>query len=63
MLFLDSSLAALALTVAAFGQTPANIPYGTPISADAAKKIGNSSRGPKSVIAETSKNLHFRPGA
>jgi len=24
---------------------------------------GNSSRGPKSVITETSKNLHFRPGA
>ncbi|HEX4133792.1 MAG TPA: hypothetical protein VHY84_04150 [Bryobacteraceae bacterium] len=35
-------IAALALTVAASGQAPtppANIPYGNPITADAAKKI------------------------
>ena len=47
-------IAALALTVAAFGQTPpappANIPYGTPISAEAAKKIAAA------AIAEARKN-------
>jgi glc operon protein GlcG len=47
-------VAVLALTVAAFGQTPpappANIPYGTPISADSAKKIAAA------AIAEARKN-------
>ncbi len=48
------TLAALALTVAAFGQTPlvppANVPYGTPISTDAAKKIAAG------AVAEARKN-------
>ena len=48
------TLAALAISVAAFGQTPAaapaNIPYGSPISADAAKKIAAA------AIAEARKN-------
>jgi glc operon protein GlcG len=49
------TLAALALTAAAFGQTPssapaANIPYGTAISSDAAKKIAAA------AIAEARKN-------
>lgn len=47
-------LPALALTVAAFGQTPlvppANVPYGTPISTDSAKKIAAA------AIAEARKN-------
>ncbi len=51
---LKRTLVALALTVAAFGQkTPAtstNPPYGTPITADAAKKIAAAS------IAEAAKN-------
>jgi glc operon protein GlcG len=53
-MLLKRTLAALALSVAAFGQTPAappaNIPYGTPISADAAKKIAAA------AIAEARKN-------
>jgi glc operon protein GlcG len=51
---LQRILAALAVTVAAFGQTPAaapaNVPYGTSISADAAKKIAAA------AIAEARKN-------
>ncbi|HEX3942583.1 MAG TPA: heme-binding protein [Rhizomicrobium sp.] len=51
---LKPTLAALAFTVAAFGQTPpapsANVPYGQSISADAAKKIAAAS------IAEARKN-------
>jgi len=51
---LKRTLAALALTVAAFGQTaavpPANIPYGVSISADAAKKVAAA------AIAEARKN-------
>jgi uncharacterized protein GlcG (DUF336 family) len=46
-------IAALALTVAASGQAPtppANIPYGNPITADAAKKIAAA------AIAEAGKN-------
>jgi len=53
-MLLKQTLAALALTVGAFGQTPvvppANIPYGTPISTDAAKKIAAG------AIAEAHKN-------
>jgi uncharacterized protein GlcG (DUF336 family) len=48
------TLAALAFTVAAFGQAPAaapaNIPYGTSITADAAKKIAAA------AVAEARKN-------
>lgn len=51
---LKSALAALTLTVAAFGQTPAapaaNVPYGVNINADAAKKIAAA------AIAEARKN-------
>jgi glc operon protein GlcG len=51
---LKRALAALTLSVAAFGQTPlvppANIPYGTSIAADAAKKIAAA------AIAEARKN-------
>jgi len=51
---LKRTLAALALTVAAFGQTPAvpppNVPYGVSISADAAKKVAAA------AIAEARKN-------
>ena len=51
---LKRTLAALALAVAAFGQTPppppAIVPYGAPISADAAKKVAAAS------IAEARKN-------
>ena len=47
-------LTALALSVAAFGQTPLvpppNLPYGTPISTDNAKKIATA------AIAEARKN-------
>jgi glc operon protein GlcG len=44
------ALAALVLTVSALGQTPAVIPYGTSISADAAKKVAAA------AIAEARKN-------
>ena len=51
---LKRTLAALALTVAAFGQTPpapaANVPYGVSISADTAKKLAAA------AIAEARKN-------
>ena len=51
---LKRTLAALALSVAAFGQTPLapppNVPYGISISADAAKKIAAA------AIAEARKN-------
>jgi glc operon protein GlcG len=51
---LKSTLAALVLTVAAYAQTPlvppANTPYGTAISSDAAKKIATA------AIAEARKN-------
>jgi glc operon protein GlcG len=51
---LKRTLAALALTIAVFGQTPAappaNIPYGVPITADSAKKIAAA------AIAEARKN-------
>lgn len=51
---LKRTFAVLALALAAFGQTPpgpaANVPYGTPISADAAKKIAAA------AIAEARKN-------
>ena len=51
---LKSTLAALVLAGAAFAQTPpappANIPYGAPISSDAAKKIAAA------AIAEARKN-------
>jgi glc operon protein GlcG len=51
---LKRTLPVLALAVAAFGQTPlvppANVPYGTPISADAAKKIATA------AVAEARKN-------
>src|ERR1700729_4622694 len=51
---LKRTLAALALAVAAFGQAPVapppNIPYGTPITADAAKKVAAA------AIAEARKN-------
>jgi uncharacterized protein GlcG (DUF336 family) len=51
---LKRTLAALALTVAAFGQAPpaapANVPYGIPVAADAAKKIAAA------AIAEARKN-------
>jgi len=47
---LKRTLAALALTVAAFGQAPPNIPYGISISADAAKKVAAA------AIAEARKN-------
>jgi glc operon protein GlcG len=51
---LKRTLAALALSIAAFGQTPAaapaNIPYGTPISAENAKKLAAA------AIAEARKN-------
>src|ERR1700704_934089 len=51
---LKRTLAVLAFAVAAFGQTPlvppANIPYGTPITADAAKKAAAA------AIAEARKN-------
>lgn len=47
-------LAVLALSIAAFGQTPlvppANVPYGNPISADTAKKLAGA------AIAEARKN-------
>ncbi len=42
--------AALALTAAAFAQTPAIVPYGTSVSADQAKKIAAA------AIAEARKN-------
>ena len=48
------TLAALALTIAAFGQTPLvpppNVPYGTAISTDSAKKVAAA------AIAEARKN-------
>src|ERR1700722_830008 len=51
---LKRTLAALALTTAAFGQAPAaapaNVPYGIAISADAAKKIAAA------AVAEARKN-------
>jgi uncharacterized protein GlcG (DUF336 family) len=51
---LKRTFAALAISVAAFGQTPlvppANAPYGTPISTDAAKKVAAA------AIAEARKN-------
>lgn len=51
---LKRSLAALALSVAAFGQTPLvpppNVPYGISISADSAKKLAAA------AIAEARKN-------
>lgn len=54
---LKRTLAALALTAAAFAQAPPppatpvpNIPYGTPITADAAKKIAAA------AVAEAGKN-------
>ena len=52
---IKQTLAALALTVAAFAQAPpappaASVPYGTPISADAAKKVAAA------AIAEARKN-------
>ena len=51
---LKRTLAALAVTVATFGQTPAappaNVPYGVSISADAAKKVAAA------AIAEARKN-------
>jgi uncharacterized protein GlcG (DUF336 family) len=50
---LKRTIAALTFAVAAFGQAPtppANIPYGTPITADAAKKIAAA------AIAEAGKN-------
>lgn len=47
---LKRTLAALALTTAAFAQTPAVIPYGTPISAETAKKAAAA------AIAEARKN-------
>jgi glc operon protein GlcG len=51
---IKTTLAALALAVAAFGQTkagpPPNVPYGAPISADAAKKVAAA------AIAEARKN-------
>jgi len=51
---LKPTLAALALTAAAFGQAPAvpppNVPYGVSISADAAKKVAAA------AIAEARKN-------
>jgi glc operon protein GlcG len=51
---LKRSLAALTLAIAAFGQTPAgpppNVPYGTSVSPDAAKKIAVA------AIAEARKN-------
>jgi glc operon protein GlcG len=51
---LKRTLAALALTAAAFGQTPAvpppNVPYGVSIAADAAKKVAAA------AIAEARKN-------
>jgi len=52
---LKQTVAALALTVAAFGQAPpappaAIVPYGTPISAEAAKKVASA------AIAEARKN-------
>ena len=53
-MYLKSTLAVLALTVAAFGQTPlvppANVPYGISISPDAAKKVAAA------AIAEAKKN-------
>lgn len=51
---LKRTLAALALTVAAFGQTPLvpppNVPYGIPIATDVAKKVAAA------AIAEARKN-------
>src|SRR5436190_16055448 len=50
---LKRTLAALALTAAAFGQTPVpppNVPYGVSIAADAAKKVAAA------AIAEARKN-------
>jgi uncharacterized protein GlcG (DUF336 family) len=51
---IKTTLAALALTAAAFGQVvlvpPANVPYGIPIAPDAAKKIAAA------AIAEARKN-------
>src|SRR5689334_25315950 len=53
-MYLKRTLAALAFTVAAFGQTPLvpppNVPYGIPISADTAKKVAAA------AIAEARKN-------
>src|ERR1700733_15857704 len=50
---LKRTLTALALAVAGFGQTPApspNVPYGTSIAADTAKKVAAA------AIAEARKN-------
>lgn len=47
---LKRTLAAFALAVAAFAQAPPIVPYGTPISAEAAKKIAAA------AIAEARKN-------
>src|SRR6266699_2394314 len=51
---IKSTLTAVALTVAAFGQTPlvppANVPYGISITADTAKKVAAA------AIAEARKN-------
>ena len=47
---LKRTLASLALAVAGLAQTPANIPYGVPVSADTAKKIAAA------AIAEARKN-------
>ena len=47
---LKRTLTALALTVAAFGQAPTVIPYGTSISSDAAKKVAAA------AVAEARKN-------
>jgi glc operon protein GlcG len=53
-MLLKRTLVPLVLSVAAFGQTPppppANIPYGTPVSAEAAKKVAAA------AIAEARKN-------
>jgi uncharacterized protein GlcG (DUF336 family) len=47
---IKSTLIALTLTVAAFGQTPANVPYGISISTDNAKKMAAA------AVAEARKN-------
>jgi uncharacterized protein GlcG (DUF336 family) len=44
------TFAAFAFAVAAFAQAPPNVPYGTPVSADAAKKIAAA------AVAEARKN-------
>jgi uncharacterized protein GlcG (DUF336 family) len=49
-MLLKRTLAALVFTIGVFGQTPANPPYGAPITADAAKKIAAA------AIAEAGKN-------